>query len=56
MKGANKILSQRYEEYWSLTLEYSDIYGEQFNFTLNYIVNYIDIGVIRTTIRNYTVA
>ncbi len=43
MKGANKILSQRYEEYWSLTLEYSDIYGEQFNFTLNYIVNYIDI-------------
>lgn len=34
--------NQLYEKYWALTLEYSDIYGEQFNNVLFEIVNFID--------------
>lgn len=34
--------SQQYEDYWKLTLEYSDIYEERFNRCLNIIVNFID--------------
>lgn len=36
------ITNQQYEEYWKLTLEYSDFMGEQFNKVLEIIVNYID--------------
>ena len=34
--------NQQYEEYWKLTLEYSDYTGEQFNKVLEIIVKYID--------------
>lgn len=36
------ITNQQYEEYWKLTLEYSDYTGEQFNKVLEIIVKYID--------------
>lgn len=34
--------NQQYEEYWKLTLEYSDFKGERFNKVLEIIVKYID--------------
>lgn len=34
--------NQQYDKYWSLTVEYSNIFGDQFNNTLNLIVNFID--------------
>lgn len=34
--------TQRYENYWKLTLEYSDIHGEQFSTTLEIILYFID--------------
>lgn len=34
--------NQKYEDYWKLTMEYTDIYGERFNNTLSTIVNFID--------------
>ena len=34
--------NQMYEDYWSLTLEYTDFNGEGFNKTLELIVKYID--------------
>lgn len=37
------ITNQQYEEYWKLTLEYSDFMGEQFNNVLKIIVKYIDL-------------
>lgn len=36
------ITNQQYEEYWKLTLEYSDFYGPQFNTVLALIVKFID--------------
>ena len=36
------VLEQNYEDYWKLTLEYSDIYSSKYNGTLRIIVNYID--------------
>ncbi|WP_461818295.1 HNH endonuclease [Faecalimonas sp.] len=36
------IKNQEYDEYWKLTLEYSDIYGVPFNRVLSEIINYID--------------
>lgn len=36
------ITNQQYENYWKLTLEYSDFYGSQFNTVLAIIVEYID--------------
>lgn len=36
------IVNQKYEDYWKLTLEYSDFYGKPFNTVLAIIVNYID--------------
>lgn len=36
------ITSQKYEDYWKLTLEYSDFYGKPFNTVLAIIVEYID--------------
>lgn len=38
---------QKYEEYWSITLEYSDIFGEKFNNTLKEIVNFINSNNIQ---------
>lgn len=42
MSSKKSIKNQRYENYWKLTLEYSDIYGISFNKTLELIVNFID--------------
>lgn len=33
---------QNYEDYWKITVEYTDIHGERFNGTLQLIVDYID--------------
>ncbi len=33
---------QNYEDYWRITVEYTDIHGERFNGTLQLIVDYID--------------
>jgi len=41
-KSKKSIKNQKYEDYWKLTLEYSDIFGVQFNTTLRMIVDYID--------------
>jgi putative restriction endonuclease len=35
-------VNQMYEDYWSITLEYSDIFGNPFNMTLKMIVDFID--------------
>jgi len=42
MGSKRVITNQQYENYWKLTLEYSDFYGEQFNTVLAAIVDYID--------------
>lgn len=42
MKSKKVIKIQLYEEYWKLTLEYTDIYGEHFNNVLKAIVDFID--------------
>lgn len=34
--------NQQYDEYWKLTVEYTDIFGAQFNNTLKVIVKFID--------------
>ena len=34
--------NQQYDEYWKLTVEYSDILGDQFNNTLKIIIKFID--------------
>lgn len=36
------IKNQKYENYWKLTLEYSDIFGERFNNVLQMMVDFID--------------
>lgn len=36
------VKNQQYEQYWKLTLEYSDYYGKKFNKVLEIIVDYID--------------
>lgn len=42
-KKSKKIIkNQKYEDYWKLTLEYSDWKGYKFNTTLSLIVDYID--------------
>lgn len=35
-------LTQNYENYWKLTVEYSDIYASQFNNVLKIIINFVD--------------
>ena len=42
MGSKRVITNQQYENYWKLTLEYSDFYGPQFNTVLALIVEYID--------------
>ena len=42
-KNMKKIMPQQnYEDYWKITVEYTDIHGERFNGTLQLIVDYID--------------
>lgn len=36
------VKNQKYENYWKLTLEYSDIFGEPFNNVLQIMVDFID--------------
>lgn len=42
MNSKKTIENQKYEDYWKLTLEYSDFKGKKFNKCLNIIVNFID--------------
>ena len=42
MATKRSITNQQYEDYWKLTLEYSDYMGEKFNTVLKIIVEYID--------------
>lgn len=37
--------NQQYDEYWKLTVEYTDIFGAQFNNTLKVIVKFIDDNI-----------
>ena len=37
--------NQQYDEYWKLTVEYTNIFGAQFNNTLKVIVKYIDDNI-----------
>lgn len=37
-----KLTTQKYENYWKLTVEYSNINGSRFNNTLEAIVDFID--------------
>lgn len=37
--------NQQYDEYWKLTVEYTDIFGAKFNNTLKTIVKYIDDNI-----------
>ena len=37
--------NQQYDEYWKLTVEYTDIFGAQFNNTLKIIINFIDKNI-----------
>lgn len=39
------IKNQEYEQYWKLTLEYSDIYSDKFNHCLKIIINFIDDNI-----------
>lgn len=42
MATKRSVKNQKYENYWKLTLEYSDIFGEQFNNILQIMVDFID--------------
>lgn len=42
MATKRSIKNQKYENYWKLTLEYSDVYGEPFNNVLQIMVDFID--------------
>lgn len=46
MTNKKIIENQNYEDYWKLTLEYSDINSEKYNNTLKIIVNFIDNNII----------
>ena len=41
-KSKKKITNQKYEDYWKLTLEYTDFKSSKFNETLALIVDYVD--------------
>lgn len=41
-KPKRSITDQNYENYWALTVEYSDIYGVKFNNSLKMIIDFID--------------
>ncbi|UUD35167.1 hypothetical protein NPA07_05180 [Mycoplasmopsis caviae] len=38
----SSVKNQQYEDYWQLTLEYSDINGRPYNYVLWIIINFID--------------
>ena len=40
--------NQIYEDYWTITLSYTDIYGEKFNNSLKMILDFIDFFKITT--------
>ena len=40
--------NQVYEDYWTITLSYTDIYGEKFNNSLKMILDFIDFFKITT--------
>lgn len=42
MATKRSVKNQKYENYWKLTLEYSDIFGEPFNNVLQMMVEFID--------------
>ena len=42
MATKRSVKNQKYETYWKLTLEYSDIFGEPFNNVLQIMVDFID--------------
>ncbi len=42
MSNKKVIKNQKYENYWKLTLEYTDFLNEKFNITLSLIVDFID--------------
>ena len=42
MSSKKSIENQKYEKYWSLTLEYTNFLDNKFNLTLKTIVDYID--------------
>lgn len=42
MATKRSVKNQKYESYWKLTLEYSDIFGEPFNNVLQIMVDFID--------------
>ena len=42
MGKKKSIKNQKYENYWKLTLEYTDIFGERFNNVLQMMVDFID--------------
>lgn len=44
-----KIENQNYEEYWKLTLEYTNFTGKKFNLTLRTIVEFIDKNPVITS-------
>ena len=41
---------EKYDEYWKLTVEYTDIFGAQFNNTLKVIVKYIDDNIDKISV------
>lgn len=41
-KPKKSIKNQKYEDYWKLTVEYTDIHNIRFRNTLRMIVDYID--------------
>ncbi len=45
MATKNAKINQQYDEYWKLTVEYSDIFGVKFNKTLKIIVKFIDDNI-----------
>lgn len=42
MSKKRRIENQEYDQYWDITVEYTDIYGSRFNNTLRMIIDYID--------------
>jgi putative restriction endonuclease len=42
IKTKKSVKDQKYEDYWKLTMEYTDIYDEKFNTTLSIIIDFMD--------------
>ena len=50
MASKKRIKNQKYEKYWSITLEYTDFTSDKFNLTLKTIVNFIEEKVTITSV------